>query len=102
MSIRIKGLTIPGSAHEYVVERADPRPTYLYKFSVIGKGPFPADMLRYDGCYPANSDSASNIVFPGVQRTVDLVCEHPHKGWLPTFERWRSFGWVVKSDAWDA
>ena len=31
------------------------------KFTVIGYTPFPSDMLRYDSCYPADSESADEM-----------------------------------------
>lgn len=88
-------------------------------FKVTGKGEFPADMLRHDKCWPADTSSArmltnrltSRVDRPGhmgpdgvyvagrVQtieqlRTVYLRAE---SGWGhyagPTVARWASFGW---------
>jgi hypothetical protein len=62
---------------------------------------------RHDTCYPRTGESAASInnsdwIEDGHNaRTVELVCSHPHKGWMPTFERWRSFGWIVTTTAWD-
>jgi hypothetical protein len=65
-------------------------------------GPFPLDMLRYDHCYPADSDDVARI-----HRSVDrrpnepetgritLHQRHPSKVHQLTPGRWASFGWVV-------
>jgi hypothetical protein len=90
----------PG-APEYIVERHDdPDKRWHFKFSVVGKGRFPFDMLRHDRCYPRDSVAASWLDDGerGV-REIELVSEQLQRGWLPTFERWRSFGWVVVTDA---
>jgi hypothetical protein len=66
---------------------------------------FPMDMLRYDCCTPASTGDAIKIrdnpldyddgVWPE-DFSVDLVhYSHGRKGWTPTAERWRSFGWIV-------
>jgi hypothetical protein len=68
-------------------------------FTVTGKGTFPADMLRHDQCYPADTTSALAIVTPSgvLSRTVYL--RHV-SGWGdlagPTVARWASFGWGVR------
>jgi hypothetical protein len=68
-----------------------------WEFSVIGKGRFPFDMLRYDACYPMDSESAAALGFdrqyddPKAEREIKLrskICE-------PTTDRWSSFGWRV-------
>jgi hypothetical protein len=74
--------------------------TFWY-FTVEGTYPFPHDMLRYDACYPPNSeaaacDMASNRHKAGEKsrvHSVQLVTEQ-HE---PTDGRWRSFGWKVTS-----
>lgn len=75
--------------------------TNWIKFTVIGRGTFPVDMLRYDECFPRDSQSAYAIInengddgTPRGHRTVTLVT---HKHFI-TPERWRSFGWVVKEN----
>lgn len=91
---------VAGPRAHYVVERddggADSRHTF--RFTVVGAGPFPFDMLRYDDCYPADTDSAMNLQPTSVRREVVLVSHQPRRWWNPTFDRWRSFGWVVKTD----
>jgi hypothetical protein len=58
------------------------------------EGVFPIDMLRYDLCWPATQEDAHRIhdgtTQPRTPRNIKL------KGLkLPTFARWRSFGWTV-------
>ena len=65
-----------------------------HSFSVVGKGHFPLDMLRYDACWPDSPDSvarleANQIHIETVQ--VDLIGNR-----APTVARWNSFGWSVK------
>lgn len=76
-------------------------------FTVEGCGPFPADMLRYDCCYPENGDGAAAIalVTTGLRardsrRTVKLLT---HRNAGPCIGRWESFGWSVQrnGDDWD-
>ena len=69
-------------------------------FSVIGQGGFPADMLRYDSCFPATTDDADSIVMPAEHADfVDLrvvVLGHRYTGFqVPTEGRWHSFTWRV-------
>jgi hypothetical protein len=72
-------------------------------FEVEGVGPFPFDMLRYDGCYPASSEDATAMgrSNPKIARRVRLTTL---RGFLPdvnpanvgpTTARWLSFGWRV-------
>jgi hypothetical protein len=63
---------------------------------VVGVGPFPIDMLRYDRAYPTGMDSVSAITATlsrygrsGAQR-VTVVSPQPL-----TAGRWESFGWKV-------
>lgn len=74
-------------------------------FEVTGSMSFPVDMLRYDCCYPANSESASAILSTmepysskGGPYRVRLTYRPRGEGgkaWLPTEDRWRSFCWSV-------
>lgn len=105
--MRIPNLKVGTSLHEYIVDRDDIGPVrYMFTYTVIGKGDFPFDMLRIDGAYPADTMSAlalqlgSDVGDRQVTREVRLFA-HGGERWLPTFDRWRSFGWVVKSTAWE-
>lgn len=74
--------------------------TYTTRFTVKGTGYFPLDMLRYDQCYPADSNDAATIGYTYVNskqesRDVRLKHTHDHKFWQPTNGRWSSFGWAV-------
>ena len=68
------------------------------KFTVKGAGPFPTDMLRYDRCFPADTDSSIamaetpslNPEFYKERRFINLVAiERVTEG------RWNSFGWHI-------
>lgn len=69
-------------------------------FTVQGRGRFPVDMLRYDGCYPASSADAQIIeeTIRGDRTGLQQVQLGTHNG-KPTADRWRSFGWTVVKDA---
>lgn len=68
-----------------------------FTFDAVGSGTFPADMLRYDHCWPSTTESASEIARdwrsvarePG-QRRVALSSHYP-----PTPARWASFSWKL-------
>lgn len=68
-------------------------------FKVTGKGYFPVDMLRYDHCYPADSESATKLLrsHNGASflepRTISLRSLK-----APTVGRWESFGWKVECE----
>lgn len=68
---------------------------WFITFEVTGRGEFPVDMLRYDGCWPVDGVDASNIL--GGQdaplRTVKLMSMRDRKDWQPTVARWQSFLW---------
>ncbi len=68
------------------------------KFTVQGTGVFPFDMLRYDRCFPASSEAASNMgddrMYNHVTREVELTSDQK-RGWRPTEARWRSFSWRI-------
>ena len=70
-------------------------------FTVQSGGPvdFPVDMLRFDNCFPADTESALQICGAGARATykarqVNLATDAVvHPG------RWASFGWhVVEMD----
>lgn len=69
-----------------------------WTFTVSGVGHFPLDMLRYDGCFPADGGAVTRI-----QGALDYV-RMPNEpveirlvslAHAPTEGRWRSFGWHV-------
>lgn len=68
-------------------------------FKVKGKGFFPIDMLRYDCCYPNNSEDVGRVrgFDDGIagERIVELGRRVEKKTDLPTNDRWKSFGWQV-------
>jgi hypothetical protein len=83
---------------------------YIQFFTVQGKAStFPFDMLRYDGCYPTDSDAVEALTytradamvrdengkmkFPVVSARMARYVDR--KDIPPTFARWASFGWTV-------
>lgn len=67
------------------------------RYSVIGSGHFPVDMLRYDNAIPTKEADAGKIApskWAGNEafgeRTVELKSE-----FYPTEDRWNSFGWRI-------
>ena len=98
---RIGGLgLINGSLHEYIVERATEQDTrYTFRFKVRGSGTFPFDMLRRDGAFPSSELDSYTIASGASLRVVSLTAHHERKLWLPTFDRWKSFGWHVLTTA---
>jgi len=69
----------------------------LYVFSVMGKGNFPTDMLRYDCCWPARSDDAVAMQLPvelAPRREIREVRMNSYQH--PTEARWASFLWGCK------
>lgn len=84
--------------------------TVTTRYTVMGSGIFPFDMLRYDQSYPETPEAAAGMT-PGIDgpwhasaagpRSVELAStrELPTKraAWFPTFGRWASFGWRVNT-----
>jgi len=70
---------------------------YRVSFDVTGSGRFPFDMLRYDACYPANSEGAVAMAYDdgAPVRTVTLHHYADAREWHPTERRWESFTWHV-------
>lgn len=81
----------------------------LIDFEVEGRGDFPLDMLRYDGCWPADGHAVAQIERTYArdhERYGPLAATHPERRTIrlrmysehrigPTVDRWRSFGWNV-------
>lgn len=82
---------------------------YETRFTVLGKGLIPADMLRYDACFPATSEDAAKIDAAGSPysdreerrevREIELVHRCDNRHWKPTTARWQSFLWEVREDS---
>jgi hypothetical protein len=99
-------IPMPHATPHYRLTRTDlGNGSYSFQFAVIGRGIFAADMLRHDTCFPTDSVSAGNIMCGGISepalRRVHLMCRSSNRNWQPTFDRWRSFGWVVETTAWE-
>lgn len=68
-------------------------------FEVVGSSHFPADMLRYDGCYPASSHDAVEMASSWDSRSRPRerrITLRTHLEGRPTEGRWESFGWKVE------
>lgn len=76
---------------------------YVHYFKVTGTGSFPADMLRYDACYPRRPedvDALYGYTEHDALVTVELIHRAPTKRDAeqgPTPRRWGSFGWTFES-----
>lgn len=89
---------------------------YLFKATVTGTGPFPIDMLRYDGCYPNSETRDSSAIASSLGYALtrgDFDPAHPNQPKVRSIEvvkfvhgrdqarepftiaRWASFGWKV-------
>lgn len=72
--------------------------TKLVEFTVLGRGEFPLDMLRYDQCWPKRE----SVDVIAIGRTFDRRhARDAHDITLvglrqPTAARWKSFGWEVQ------
>lgn len=70
----------------------------FFRFEVTSAYPFPADMLRYDRCWPADSITAQQIeASHDLEQNTGVVTYHL-EGWSafgPTRKRWESFMFVV-------
>lgn len=75
---------------------------YMQLFVVEGDGPFPLAMLKQDYCWPADSESVTDMRDPLGSRGYQTRKVHLYRliaGWMPTVEisdkEWESFGWKV-------
>lgn len=69
-------------------------------FYVSGSGPFPIDMLRYDGVVPSTEVDSERILrsihsVGSQHKTISVTKLNGYKYWTPTSGRWESFGWTV-------
>lgn len=78
----------------------------IYTFTVrrpttgLFTGVFPLDMLRYDGCYPATSRDVERIHASLEHEDVGVItllhtALQGAQPFVPTFDRWASFGWLA-------
>ena len=73
-----------------------------FEYTVEGVGDFPLDMLRHDRAYPADQESVSAITAgfrwaAARRRSRDLIVVRLVSDREPTPERWRAFGWTVRT-----
>lgn len=72
------------------------------QFEVMGNGDFPFDMLRYDACWPVDSQSAAELDYgDGLEdhRRIRRVKLYSINSSAPTIDRWKSFLWSVDRDS---
>ena len=80
-----------------------PMGMYYHEFTVKGGYAFPVDMLRYDHCYPRDTESALAMTYTIKDEKLYMEERVIHLGtvsvktWTPTDARWQSFGWEVSS-----
>ena len=77
----------------------------VFSFQVTGQLDFPVDMLRHDACFPYSQVDVANITikqFPYASKeearatpTITLIHRDSVARWMPTEDRWASFGWPV-------
>lgn len=72
---------------------------FVSKLVVEGRGPFPLDMLRYDGCMAWDEQNTSMMTstlfeYPSPARRVTLrrACPNDRDAEVG---RWNSFGWNI-------
>jgi hypothetical protein len=72
----------------------------LYQYTVVGSGAFPVDQLRYDSCWPADTESAIRMFRDRHdeeyrdEREINIESHNP-----PTEDRWNTFGWRIKENS---
>ena len=76
--------------NQYMLEET---PATVTWFTVVGRGEFPLDMLRYDQAWPVADGSFASHTG---RRFVRMGCVQ--RGG-PTIARWASFGWTVVDPA---
>jgi hypothetical protein len=67
--------------------------TKIYHFDAVGIGSFPTDMLRYDRCWPDDTESAVSML----RRLNSSDSIHLTAHNMPTILRWKSFGFDIKN-----
>ncbi len=79
-----------------------------HEIHVMGRGLFPLDMLRRDQCFPLDEGEAQRLYYhlDSVDskdgREVIRLGTMQRRLWMPTVERWKSFGWTVVEHKVDA
>jgi hypothetical protein len=65
---------------------------------VVGRTPFPVDMLRYDQAWPAREIDSIIISERGaLPKGAEDRCVRLNTLKVPTLDRWAGFGWKVIS-----
>lgn len=77
----------------------------VIEYDVVGTGPFPLDMLRYDCAWPARTEDVHRVMAtretdPDLFRRARRVTIYgTHE---PTVARWNSFTWAVYANRHEA
>ncbi len=80
---------------------------YHHRYTVVGTYPFPLDMLRYDGAYPATEEDARKMTAAvagdsleavKTKYSIELVAPKHTAHWVPRRARWESFLWNVNGE----
>lgn len=71
---------------------------HRFRFRVVGKAPFPAEMLATQECYPATTKDAAQLSNQpaGKEICVSLKADRTERGWLPRIAQWNARGYSVK------
>lgn len=86
---------IAADAYEHAAEHMVPADQPC-RFTVRGRGIFPADMLRHDHCWPVDGaiNAISDHTYNNRQHGVSItLCAQSARRITPA--RWASFGWTV-------
>lgn len=70
----------------------------VYRYDVSGRGTFPVDMLRYDSCWPEDTNSALKMAGCIASRSLETTTVRIRSHNAPTVGRWNSFGWTVSNE----
>lgn len=76
-------------------QKAMKRTIYEWFIVVEGSGSFPADMLRYDSCFPFREEDSRKIEWAYTERRRVILCRRGVNEKGATGARWQSFGWKV-------
>ena len=91
----VKMVNTPSTSHRMYPSSVQGK-LYLHTFAVVGAGQVPADMLRYDQCWPDDGRLGPTTGVRHREQLVEIGLAHiGPKVWEPTRERWASFGWRV-------
>jgi len=68
---------------------------YIRWACVVGSGPFPMDMLRFDYCFPVRGEDAAKLEADRTEKRAIALKSFTEGGQIFNEARWHSFGWEV-------